>query len=360
VRPPHISKAEVVEHSKRVQKGAETAQPQRLPDSAVATASHEPFEGAESITPMGQPLSENANFDALEKLRLRSGADCSLLEFTAAVCDAYNDAKNISEAEIVRRYQWNGSQDFLHAALKAIKPILRDPHEIVFVGCSHGIGGRRAAHIPAVIGEMPQWNSAQVTLIDVTAQSLADGLPELNSRPPIEVLITHSFVHYLLDPSFFLETVARRLAPGGAYVMAQEPNRRFFQDLKALNPSQPEEGFSLLQKLSSLKFLPRRRSTADVVNQKLRQAVGLKRDLTIEEMQAIVDPHGPTHTGQPRPYGVQGLDWDELKATFFRGFELPWVSSHGRQVEEQGGARSEDPLRSGPLFSAAWKKPASA
>jgi hypothetical protein len=191
-------------------------------------------------------------------------------------------------------------------------------------------------------------------------------------------------LHFVHDPRPLCRLLLELIAPGGAYVMANEPNARFW-----LNPvcvremrkvGEAEARTRRLRNLASpSRYWSRLRRLADPgepsdwvarMNVLLRQRFGLTAALSAKEIVRIVDPHLPDHYPGDYPLGFQGVSWSDLEAGPLRGLSVDIVRTSGYvsrdnpdRVPERFRAIDEKLAADYPLdgcsFSALWRKPRS-
>lgn len=281
---------------------------------------------------------------SLDGLRKRAGVRCSSLDLATAVCEAYTSICDIPHEEMVHRFRSSGTADHLGRAIAAGGAVLARAERILLVGCGKGIAGRGSVMLRDLLDLKTRF-SGRISFLDLNGEEFTNGLHRLTSRAPVNAIITHSFLHFLMDPGTFLTAASQTLAPGGFLLLAHEPNRRHFQD-RSYSSSGPLANW-LPEPVRMLKStLLRQETPLDIrLNRQLRQQFGLKRNLKLEEILAIVDPYLP-HNPRRHPLGAAGFDWKQLGAEFLPGFELVWVETYG--------PGNERPLM-GRSFTALWK-----
>ncbi len=195
----------------------------------------------------------------------------------------------------------------------------------------------------------------------VSCLSDAEALPQPSGS--IDVVTMNSVAHHLPSPEAVFRSVDRLLAPGGLLVIAHEPNLRHFRH--------PLVG-TLDRAIRFLRALKSRRFAAagpnpfiDRVNARLLAAGTLRRPLSAQRIESIVDIHSPT-AGRVVDAG-RGFDPRALAAASFPGYAIvrletyrhlgkvdaagrPWL----RRLERALERRCPD---AGALFLLILKKP---
>ena len=310
---------------------------------------------------------ETENPKALRDLMGRVGASVTPVEFVDAVIRAFRRAEPLADSVVYSRFRrsraWNDFAALLQQA--ALPPGAR----ILCVGCGEALAGRSAVYASAVVLENYPWAEPELYDIDQMRWNFGAG--------PYECVVSHSFLHFVYDPFPLCESIHRLVAPGGVYIMANEPNARFWSNRACLQELQrvdleesrrrrwrryadPARYWSRLLRTIRPESRP---GAVAKINRMLREWLGLRGDLTVKEIVRIVDPHQPDRNPGEFPYGTNGLDWNTLSA----GFRLESVRTSGylmrdnpanvparwREIEERMAARF--PL-DGCSFSALWRK----
>ncbi len=295
----------------------------------------------------------------------RVGATAPPGEFKAALAKAWKAAQSVSDEEVRKRFgTTRGYRDFCVLLRECA---LQQGARILAIGTGGGMGGRRAVYAASVIRE--QYAGAAVEELN-----LGDSAPLTNGPVPAErrfdLVVTHSFLHYVPEFHPVCEWVCESVKPGGGYLMANEPNVRFWRNEECVREMErvgaAESRRDRLWKLANpgsylakarqvLEGRPSRDEFAEA-SRLLREWMHLRADLTVEEILAIVEPHRG------------GLSWAELAAGPLSGMRLENVRTSGyvrrdnparvpaRWREADGSLASRYPL-DGCSFSALWRKP---
>jgi SAM-dependent methyltransferase len=303
----------------------------------------------------------------------RVGAAVRPVDFVSAVVDAWRAVEVVTEAEVQARFRATRAyRDFRDTLRRAGRPGLR----ALAIGCGRGLAGRSAAYAASVVREV--YSSAEIVEIDrldVTPETLAD------SREPFDLVVTHSLLHFVYDFRPVCRLIRSLVAPGGVYVMANEPNSRFWanpecvREMKRIAEAESIE-IRLRKLISPSRYWGRIRRLgrpkarwSDQINQILRDRLHLTDSLTEKEIVRIIDPYLPDpHPGKCE-IGGEGINWTELEAGPLDGMRLEATTTSGyvlranpdpvperwRDVDEQFSARL--PL-DGCSFTALWRKEA--
>jgi hypothetical protein len=309
--------------------------------------------------------------DPLSETLLRVGVKHDRAAFAQAVAECFRIAEPMPEGVVQERFRKShGYRDFRGMLRKAgLAPDAR----VLAIGCGPGLAGRSAAYAALVTREV--YPTAAVEQMDYTA-----GL-EQSAAAPYDMVVTHSLLHFFFDYAPLCGLIDSTLAEAGAYVMANEPNARFWRN---------ETCVAELERVSAadsrrrhlLKFADparywarllravRPKSGNDVtagVNRLLRERLGMRGELTAKEILRIVDPH--VHDEYPGTYrlGSDGLDWDELAGGPLSELRLESVRTSGYimrdnpvRVPERWRELNEELARRFPLdgcsFTALWRR----
>jgi ubiquinone/menaquinone biosynthesis C-methylase UbiE len=152
-----------------------------------------------------------------------------------------------------------------------------------------------------------------------------------------DVVTMNSVLHHLPDPGATMGEVGRILKPGGCFVVAHEPNRRFYASpamrirarLLGMVASPKQTVGATLRQLGLMslvhRIVKRRHHTAvlNEVNQRLLDANAIERPLTQDELTAIVDVQSPTAGGW---HPDRGIDIEGLAAQHLPNFDCRLVT----------------------------------
>ena len=199
-----------------------------------------------------------------------------------------------------------------------------------------------------------------------------------------DLVVSHSLLHFVHDPGPVCRLLHELIAPGGAYVMANEPNARFWMNPVCFARWKRPAKRKLARAACVSSHRPRAtglvcgrlahpgepRDWVARMNMLLRQRIGLTAELSAKEIVRIIDPHLPDHYPGDYPLGSQGLSWSDLEAGPLLGLRVDAVRTSGyvlrdnpervperwRPIDEK--LASDFPL-DGCSFSALWHKPLS-
>ena len=154
-------------------------------------------------------------------------------------------------------------------------------------------------------------------------------LPERDEA--CDVVTMNSVLHHLPEPGAMLREIGRVLKPGGCFIVAHEPNRRFYTDriMRArariagaiISPKQTVGAlFRRLGVMPTVHRLLRRGHHSQVlaeVNRRLIASDVISHPLTQDELTAIVDVQSPTAGGW---HPDRGIDIESLAKSYLPGF----------------------------------------
>ncbi len=256
----------------------------------------------------------------------RVGAALPPEEFAAAVAEAFRKVRTISDSTMDERFRRTRAYGDFRALLR--EAALPPRALVLALGCGPGMAGRSAAFAAAVTREV--YPEAKIEQAAFTPR----GRAQPSAR--YKLVVTHSLLHFLLDPAPLGAFLRCALEPGGCYVMANEPNARFWRNaecLSALDRADAAEArrHRLKRYTDPARYAakllrgirPARRPDATAsVNRLLRQRFGLRGELTAPEIARISDPHAPHARFGEDTLGCGGLDWSELEAGPLAGLRV--------------------------------------
>ncbi len=311
---------------------------------------------------------------ALRDTMWRVGAGVRPTEFVQAVVEAFRTVEVISEDAVEARFRASRPfRDF--TALLRETPL--SAARVLAIGCGRGLAGRGSSYAAAVIRETCAPGAiAELDCLDLTP----DTLPQ--ARAPYQLVVTHSLLHFLHDLKPIGRLLLQMIAPGGRYIMANEPNARFWTNPECVRGMQeagawegrrkhlrkyidPARYWSRLRRLA----FGEQRDSIGEMNALLRDRLGLTGELTAKEIVRIVDPHLPDGRPGEFPLGCEGLDWSQLESGPLFGLRLEAVRTSGYvmrenpdRIPERWRATDEKLASLYPLdgcsFSAQWSRAA--
>ena len=278
------------------------------------------------------------NFARLQKTMSRVQTLLSPPDFIRTVSKVFQrEQMALSSQEQVRFREQSAFQvflDVLHATMKdREKPI-----SVAVLGCGVGFAGVGPGFAATVVKEaISARDIVSIAEIEITPELLSSEtrlrsvLTAVNS--PVDLVVSFSFLHYIpcLSPLFWF--IDRLVSPAGGFIMAHEPNARYWR-----NPVL-QEAFSRFQQSKKLgrrlralrsRLLGHHSKTsgdkanplAAVVNACLRREFAFKDDLRESEIARIVDVHRPEAFRSGFRIGWDGFDIDALQLSYLGKFKL--------------------------------------
>jgi SAM-dependent methyltransferase len=301
----------------------------------------------------------------------RVGAVVRPAEFVAAVVDAWRAVEIVTEEEVQARFRASRAwRDFSDVLRMAAMPGAR----VLAIGCGRGFAGRSSAYAASVVREV--FHSAEVADID-----RLDVTPELLSeaREPYDIVVTHSLLHFVYEFRPLCRLVQSLVAPGGAYVMANEHNSRFWSNPECVRAMKAAAAAESRQKRIRKLFDPARYwrriqrlgrpkpSWSDRMNEILRARFHLTADLTQKEIARIIDPYMPDPFSGECPIGKDGMNWADLEGGALGQMRLERMVTSGyvmrsnpERLPQQWRAVDESLSAKFPLdgcsYTALWRK----
>jgi hypothetical protein len=226
--------------------------------------------------------------------------------------------------------------------LTAAKLDLPKPISLAVLGCGWGLGGIGPSFAAQVAREVFAEDIGSINEIAVTSQMLVDGHESIAQQKaiPFDLVVSFSLLHFLpnLGPAFRL--VNDLLHPKGAFVMAHEPNARYWRNSECQQTyrqfqrsKRPRQiAHSVGSRLARV-IRPSRLSGGmdlyDSINQELRTKLGFIADLTRDEIGRIVDVHRPGAIRSNFKIGLDGFDFEDLNSGYLKEYELKKVLTSG-------------------------------
>ncbi len=311
----------------------------------------------------------------------RVGATVTPGEFVQGVIEIFHEVSDYSEATMHFRFrQGRAYRDFLTLLARAGPPA---HSRVLAIGCGPGFGGRGSGFASSVVQELYAGaHGFQVERMEVTPQLLDSCGKVVKPVRRFPLVVTHSLLHYLFDLKPFCRLLHTLIEPGGRYVMANEPNARFWDNTECVKTLHQKEAADRRRKRAARFLDPRRyggkllrvlgASTPSdpfaVMNRRLRERFHLRGELTRSEIMHINEPHLPDPDSPALRLGSNGLDWECLEG-IFPPLRLEVVRTSGYlgrenldRIEGQWGEADRDMAGRYPLdgasFTALWWKPA--
>jgi hypothetical protein len=313
-------------------------------------------------TPAADPL-----YEILSRIGIKHNAS----EFTQAVAESFRTVEPVPEAVVQDRFRKSRAYRDFRGMLR--RAALAPDARVLAIGCGRGLAGRSAEYAATVTREV--YPEAVVEQMDYTA-----GIEE-TAGAPYDVVVTHSLLHFVFDYSPLCDLIHRTLSAAGCYVMANEPNVRFWRNAECVaeleRVSRAEGRRRRLLKFTApsrywarLMRAMRPNAGGDMtagVNRMLRERLGMRGELAANEILRIVDPHVRDEFAGGRRLGSDGLDFDALARGPLCRFELESVRTSGyvmrdnpARVLERWRELNDELTKRFPLdgcsFTALWRR----
>ncbi len=309
----------------------------------------------------------------LQETMWRVGANLRAADFVENIVETFREVEVVADDQVHARFRAGRPyRDFVALLHDAVLSGMR----LLVIGCGRGLAGRAAAYAERVVRDTCGQDIGAIDSIDLTPRVMQE------LRRPYDVVVTHSLLHFLLDPKPVCRLIREMIVPGGTYLMANEPNARFWANPECVRAMNLAAGWESRRKYLSKytdpsRYLARLRRLAhpgephhwvDRMNAILRQRLGLSADLTAKEIVRIIDPHLPDQYPGEFPMGSQGLSWAQLESGPLAGLHIERVRTCGYvlrdnpdTIPQRWRALDERLTAQYPLdgcsFSALWRKP---
>ncbi|MFN3324115.1 MAG: hypothetical protein ACK5AZ_11515 [Bryobacteraceae bacterium] len=247
--------------------------------------------------------------------------------FARIVTIAYRTARERNRPIDMREAFRRGEPhvDFVET-LRLARTMLPESPAILVLGCGAGLGGSSCDPALATVGDA--YGPTRMGILVGYDVPLSELLVEENHEPKTEgevrilnhrfdLVVSHSFLHFLLEPRRIARILRRWLAPAGLYLMANEPNRRHWLNQECQSSIARLWGRNLINPVWKMlrKVVPGRRIPIESeLNAILRRHYGLRRPVALRDVLRIVDPFLPSGPGSSLEVGGEGLDWERLFA----------------------------------------------
>jgi ubiquinone/menaquinone biosynthesis C-methylase UbiE len=236
------------------------------------------------------------------------------------------------------------------------------PLRVLDVGCGTGFVAERIAPVLSADDTFVCADLSQA-MLDACRKTFGNGrfacrfeFVKLDGRSldqadrSCDVVTMNSVLHHLPDPGATLREIDRVLKPGGCFIVAHEPNRRFYASrgmrtratLVGMLASPKQTAGAVLRRLGVMSLVHRivRRGhhggVLAEVNRRLLDAKTIERPLTQDELTAIVDVQSPTAGGW---HPERGIDIEALASQHLPNFNCRLVTyDHlGSGTDRAGG-----------------------
>ena len=264
------------------------------------------------------------------------------------VNEVFHDVEGAAYADVHPEIFAGESERWDEIARSEVAPLPR-PLRVLDVGCGTGFVAGRVAPVlngtdTIVCADLSQ------AMLDACRSTLAgaghacrfefvklDGRTLAQADRSCDVVTMNSVLHHLPEPGVILREVDRVLKPGGRFIVAHEPNRRFYvsRQMRAraallgtvLAPRRAAG--ALLRRAGVMRLahrVLRRRHHGQVlaeVNRRLCEAGVVPAPLTQDQLTAIVDVQSPTAGGW---HPGRGIDIKALAAAHLPNFDCRLVT----------------------------------
>lgn len=269
-------------------------------------------------------------------------------EFVLMVNEVFHDVEGANYADVHPEIFVGEAERWDAIARSEIAPMPR-PLRVLDVGCGTGFV---AGHVAPVLADRDTIVCADLSqaMLDACRRKLSgaghscrfefvklDGRTLAQPDQSCDVVTMNSVLHHLPEPGAILREVNRVLKPGGRFIVAHEPNRRFYASRRmrsraavlatVLTPRRAAG--ALLRRAGVMKLahrVLRRRHHGQVlaeVNRRLCEAGVIPAPLTQDELTAIVDVQSPTAGGW---HPDRGIDMEALAAAHLPNFDCRLVT----------------------------------
>jgi hypothetical protein len=317
---------------------------------------------------------------ALRETMDRVGASVTPEAFVSAVVQTFVKINDTPEDVIRNRFRQTRSFEDFQSLLReaAVTPSTR----ILAVGCESGFAGRRSGYAEDVIRTIYCPGKVEVDRLEVSPCLLRHWREHAGNYPRYRLVVSHSLLHFIHYLKSFCDLIQSLIVPGGEYLMANEPNARFWknpeclQALKTMDEAEHRHN-RLRRAFNPQRYISKaltaiRGKKADFetrINRELKTVLGLRGELTLKEVERIADPYLPDPQTGGFSFGADGFDPQDLEATLLSGLKARSVRSSGylrrdniaaipplwRRLDQQLAARYP---KDGVSLSILWWKPA--
>jgi SAM-dependent methyltransferase len=327
------------------------------------------------------------NLRQLEAVMARVGANATAEKFVERVSRCFQLVHNRRQrGRMVARFRASTAYPAFRDGLRTARTLLAGKLNVLVLGCGSGLAGQPAsAYAHRVLGEEfpPQLirgcTCREVTMRQMVRRDSGGIFADLNT--PVDLVLTHSLVHFLPNPSRLFRPLAPLVRDGGLYVMGHEPNARFWQNAACLEALALRRAARKRRSGWARRLAPWRLASAILrrasgsqrtdlygdINRVLQRTMKLRGTLTPQEIHRLADIHRRGETDHEFKIGWDGLDWDQLRQSGLESFRVVWrrTYDHLGYVDPKGLTRRwrlrEAELRKqypddGTAFCAVWKK----
>jgi hypothetical protein len=270
----------------------------------------------------------------------RVGWNAEPEEFLAMVALAYRHAlRTVAPSGVEPLFREEASHGAFVDGLEQVCGRLHGPAEMLVVGCADDYLGCDARYAAEVLREVvPRQKIASVYSINLTRDDLHRPVRSCGGLR-FDLVVSHSLLHFIPELGAVLRRIVTSLPESGMYLMAHEPNARFWLNQELLEErrrmaagelarGRRQQLFSLAAYTTKLRLIVGWRPPIDLVrvaNQDLRERHAFHAILSPHEMARIVDPHRPADGANEFRIGLNGFDARNLRIGPNR---LAWARSY--------------------------------
>ena len=286
----------------------------------------------------------DASMAHLEMVMHRAKASLSPEEFIEAVSVAFQESTQETKLTHENGFQSESSFGHFCEALRYGRDRCGNSASVLVLGCGKGYAGKASSFaVPAVMETFGAQGCPKIVTCDLTPAVLRmtarEGAAAETRAGKYDLVVAHSLLHYIPDLRQFFAFVESALAPGGALILAHEPNAAFWKNpeiQRAVAGLRRERKAPFWRKqLSRMKDWSRRarRGSSDVwkrVNRRLQERYGFRHSLGESEIRRLVDVHRPEADPGGFKIGSNGFDIREMQQNYLKEFRLAhtWSSAH--------------------------------
>jgi len=328
----------------------------------------------------------------LRTVMARVGARMDSEEFIEAVSIAFQDIQSENQSGGADTgFRGDTSFGQFQNALHVARQVYGPSPSVIVLGCARGFAGKAAEIAATTVAEVfGAQESVRIETLDLSPALLrefaetsfvrGDAYSEQKHR--FDLVVTHSVLHFVPDVKPFFNLVKWLLKKRGGFILAHEPNARFWENrycLSAVNALRRDLSSGGLTKgLKSLlhparMLAPFRKVKVEPenfwlrLNRVLAERHSFCGPLAENEIRRIVDVHRPEAFPGDFRIGLNGFDADDLGRTYLPGFQLVWSGSADHlgynprhMLSEKWQAKETELAREyphdGSVFTAFWRQ----
>ena len=333
-----------------------------------------------------QLLKEAAGSYQLAAVMSRVNAQFNPDTFIEIVTTAFKDAQAADKRQsMASKFRTEPSFQLFKNALRLAR-LTGHAQSICVLGCGLGFAGEPADFALSVVREV--FDSSEIkdtSTLNLSPSTLRLDREALFADPQLvakqgasDLVVVHSFFHYVRDIAKMFDVIRRLLKPRGGLIVSHEPNARFWQSHRC--QSAVAELQSSRRRRRLRRYLDRSRTFLhlkrvrtqpptiwDRVNTLLRERYQLSGPLEENEIRRLVDIHRPESVPGTFCIGLNGFDFDEISRVHLPDFHLEWVGTTGYlgydtstsvtpKWQRKAKALAEQDALAGCVFTGYWKR----